>query len=220
MLTIWGRRNSTNVQKVAWAIGELQLEYQRRDVGGSFGGLDTAEFVALNPNSMIPVLQDGDVTVWESHAIVRYLAEKYGNGTLCPADVAARARSDMWMDWMHTTFSPSFFDVFLGLIRTPSSNVDHGKVRDAAMQLGDVWGVLDKQLRDSPYVAGDELTIGDIPLGVACYRYFNMAIERPPLANIEAWFKRLQSRTAYQQHVMIPFGGNFEEFIALEREPD
>ncbi|MGI9292725.1 MAG: glutathione S-transferase family protein, partial [Pseudomonadales bacterium] len=170
MITVWGRRNSTNLQKVMWAIGELGLEYDRQDVGGTFGGLSDDNFVAMNPNKMIPVLQDGSVTVWESHAIIRYLAARYGDGSLWPTDVANRAQADQWMDWMHTTFSPSFFGVFLGLIRTPKDKIDQEKVSEHAEQLGRVWGILDQHLKNSDYVAGDALSIGDLPLGVACYR--------------------------------------------------
>lgn len=119
MLKIWGRPNSINVQKAMWAVAELGLSHERKDVGGAFGGLDTEEYGILNPNRKIPVLQDGEVTVWESHSIVRYLAARYGSGSLWPADPAARALSDRWMDWKIATILPHLHVIFWGLVRTP-----------------------------------------------------------------------------------------------------
>src|SRR5258708_7920388 len=122
MLRIWGRRSSINVQKVMWAVGELGLAHERIDAGGPFGGLDTDEFGAMNPNRRVPVIDDGGTVVWESHAIVRYLAEKYGAGLLAPADLSLRAQSDMWMDWTVADLQPAFIGgVFWNFYRTPEA---------------------------------------------------------------------------------------------------
>src|SRR5579864_4377588 len=112
MLRIWGRRSAFNVQKVMWLLGELSLAYQHVEAGGSFGGLDAPEFLRMNPHGRIPVIDDNGVVVWESHAIIRYLAATYGAGRLWPEDAAARSHADRWMDWSLATLLPAFFDVF------------------------------------------------------------------------------------------------------------
>ena len=131
MLRVWGRNNSINVQKVMWTVGELGLPHERIDVGGAFGGLDTAEYGALNPNRRIPTVEDEDVVVWESNACVRYLAARYGAGRLWPEDVRRRAAADMWMDWQVSTLMPDMTVVFWGLIRTPEAERDYPKIEAA-----------------------------------------------------------------------------------------
>ncbi len=204
MLRIWGRTNSINVQKVMWAVGELGLAHERIDAGGAFGGLDTEDYGARNPNRRIPTVEDDGVVVWESNACVRYLAARYGAGRLWPEDVRRRAGADMWMDWQQTTLLADMTVVFLGLIRTPEDQRDHAAIKAAAERLGVTWRVLDGHLADRRFVAGDTLTIGDIPVGAACYRYYNLPIERPSLPNLEAWCERLQQRPAFREHVMLP----------------
>ena len=205
MLKVWGRNTSINVQKVMWAIGELGIEYARHDVGGSFGGLDTADFRAMNPNRQIPTIEDDGVVLWESNAIVRYLASKYGAGHLWPTDPADRARADRWMDWLLTTLYPDLFKVFWGLVRTPGENRDMAAIEAAATRLGHHYGILDHHLANRDFIEGDALTIGDIPVGATCYRYFALDIARPRLPNVEAWYERLQTRAPYREHVMISF---------------
>jgi glutathione S-transferase len=204
MLTVWGRPNSINVQKVMWAVGELGLEHERIDAGGAFGGLDTEAYGRMNPNRKIPVLDDDGDVVWESHACVRYLAAKYGNGGLWPIDLAARSVADRWMDWKITTVLPQMHVCFWGLIRTPEADRDMKAIDKAAAELGKIWPLFDDHLGNRPFVVGDALTMGDIPLGCAFYRYVNLPIERPSLPAIESWYERLQARPAFREHVMIP----------------
>lgn len=204
MLTIWGRNNSINVQKVMWTVGELGLEHVRHDVGGAFGGLDTPDYLAKNPNGLIPTLEDDGVTVWESHAVVRYLAAKYGAGSLWPEDPAARSAADQWMDWMQTVILKDMAPVFVGLVRTPPEQRDGAAIEAGVAGLARSWGVLDRHLEGRDYVAGGDLTMGDIPVGCACNRYHALDIERPALPNIAAWYERLQAREAFRTHVMIP----------------
>jgi glutathione S-transferase len=204
MLRIWGRTNSINVQKVMWAVGELGLAHERIDAGGAFGGLDTEDYGARNPNRRIPTVEDDGVVVWESNACVRYLAARYGAGRLWPEDVRRRAGADMWMDWQQTTLLADMTLVFLGLIRTPEAQRDQAAIKAAAERLGVTWRVLDGHLADRRFVAGDTLTIGDIPVGAACYRYYNLPIARPGLPNLEAWHERLKQRPAFREHVMLP----------------
>jgi len=204
MIRVWGRNTSSNVQKVMWAVGELGLEHERIDVGRAYGGLDTGEYGALNPNRRIPTLEDGDVVLWESNVIVRYLAAKFRDGGLWPRDPAVRGVADQWMDWQQTTLHPDMSTVFWGLVRTPPEKRDQPRIDAAVHALKELWSRLDGHLKDRRFVAGDDLTMGDIPVGTLCYRYHALGIERAPLPHLEAWYERLQSRDAFRTHVMIP----------------
>lgn len=204
MIKVWGRTNSINVQKVMWTIGELGLDFERIDAGGPFGGLDTPEYGRMNPNRKIPTILDGNTVVWESNSCVRYLAAKYGAGSLWPEDPGLRSEADRWMDWMLTTLMPDMTIVFWQTIRTPPEKRDMPAVRAAAERLGPIWALLDGQLADRPFVGGSTFTMGDIPVGCAWWRYRNLPIDRPPQPHIEAWFERLASRPAYRTHVMLP----------------
>ena len=204
MIKIWGRPNSINVQKVMWTIAELGLDHERIDVGGAFGGLDTEAYGAMNPNRKIPVLQDGDVVVWESQACVRYLAATYGAGGLWPDDPAERSIADRWMDWKLTTLHPFMHICFWGLIRTPEADRDMKAIDQAAADLGETWRLFDDHMQARSFVLGDRLTMGDIPLGCAFYRYVNLPLDRLALPAIEAWYARLNDRVAFRDHVMIP----------------
>jgi glutathione S-transferase len=204
VLKIWGRTNSINVQKVMWTLAELELPHERVDIGGQFGGLDTAAYGDKNPNRLIPVIEDEGMVLWESNVIVRYLAAKYGTGSLWPEDPAARALSDRWMDWYLSTLIQDMTVVFWGLVRTPPEQRSMTAIETAAERMALTFGILDDHLAGQAYVAGDRLTIGDIPLGAATYRYNALPIKRPALPNVTAWYDRLQEREAFHKHVMIP----------------
>ncbi len=204
MLKIWGRNNSINVQKVMWTVAELGLAHERIDVGGAFGGLREPAYNAMNPNQRIPVLEDGDTVIWESNVIVRYLAARYGAGNLWPEDPAGRALSDQWMEWMVTTIVPDLIPVFLALIRTPPEQRDDAAIEAGVKRLGSTFQILDRQLAERSFVTGESLTMGDIPLGAACYRYHELPIDRPELPNVARWYERLRNREAYRTHVMLP----------------
>ncbi len=203
---------------VTWTVGELGLDYVRHDVGGGFGGLDTAEYRMLNPNSKIPTINDDGRVLWESNTIVRYLSATYGLGTLRPEDPYQGALAEQWMDWVKTTFYPVFHAIFFGMIRTPPEKRNQQAINDAIPAAGKILNVVDQHLEGRDYMLGGQLTMGDIPLGACIYRYFNLNIERPSLANVEAWYQRLCGRAAYRQHVMIPFGNSIEEWQQLEKE--
>lgn len=205
MLKIWGRANSFNVQKVMWAVSEMDLPHERIDSGGKYGGLDDPGFLAMNPNALIPVIDDGGTVVWESNAIIRYLAAKYGESILCGADAAHRARADQWMDWMQTKLNPQFIGVFVGLIRTPVDERNHPAIEAFTAGLNDCYRFLDRQLAIRPYLAGDDFSMADIPAGATLYRYYDMEIERPDLAHLRDWYDRLRARPAYPAHVMISY---------------
>lgn len=205
MLTVWGRRSSQNVQKVMWLIGELGLAHEHIDAGGQYGGLDTVEFGTLNPNRKVPVLRDGELILWESHTILRYLAAAYGAGTFWPADPAERALSDRWTDWTATNLQPAFMDVFWGFFRTPPDKRDWRLINDGLERCVRFYGLLDRVLADQPYLGGDGLTMADIPAGCSLYRWHEMGIERPEFPNLTTWYQRLQRRPAYREHVMVSF---------------
>ncbi len=212
MITVWGRRNSMNVQKVMWTLGELQLDYVRHDMGGSFGTTD--EYVAMNPNAVVPTIHDdaNDLTLYESNACVRYLAGQYGSGTLLPDDAAQAALGDQWMDWQCSALSPSFFLIFFNMIRVPADKRQDAQVERGVKETARLLAQLDAQLADRDYIMGDRLTMADIPIGAIMYRYFSLDIDRPALPGVDAWYARLCERPSYQKHVMIPFGSNVEEW--------
>lgn len=206
MLKIWGRRSSFNVQKVLWLVDELSLAHQHIDAGGSFGGLDSPDFLAMNPHGKVPVIDDGGTVVWESHSILRYLAARHGGAQWSPADPAERSLAERWMDWSATTLQPDFLmGVFWGFYRMPDAQRDWPAIHAKVAACASHFRLLDRMLADRRYLLGDEPTLADIPAGTALYRYFGLDIERPPVPNVEAWYRRLQARPAYRAHVMLPF---------------
>jgi glutathione S-transferase len=201
MLKIWGRRNSSNVQKVMWAVGETGAAHEHTEVGGAFGGNRESSFLALNPNGLVPVIQDGAVVMWESNAIVRYVASKYGAGRLAPTDPVMRARADQWMDWQQTSVNAPMVTAFWGLVRTPEDKRDHAAISVAEKRFAEVMTILDTQLSKTPYVAGDTFCMGDIPLAVMAHRYLYLFPEHPPLRNLRRWYDALAAREAFADHV-------------------
>jgi glutathione S-transferase len=202
MRRVWGRTTSSNVMKVLWLLEELGLPYERLDVGGSFGKTDTPEYRAMNPNGMVPTLEEDGFILWESNAICRYLAAAHAS--LWPVEAHARANIDRWMDWQQTTLNRPITVIFWGLVRTPPEKRDQAAIAAAAKDGARVWGILDKELTRHPYVGGETFTIGDIPLGVHVHRWFTMDFERPPLPHLRAWYDRLLERPPYRAHVALP----------------
>ncbi|HJV40669.1 glutathione S-transferase [Caulobacter sp.] len=207
MLKVWGRRSSFNVQKVLWLVGELGLSHQHIPAGGDHGGLDAPEFLAMNPHGRIPVIDDGGVVVWESHAILRYLAAQHGGPAWWPVTPAARAEADGWMDWTQTALQRDFLTgVFWGWYRTPEPQRDMAAVDAALAACGRHLVLLDRILADRPFLGGEAPSLADIPTGTHLYRYFELDIDRPDTPNVEAWYARLRRRPAYREAVMVPFG--------------
>jgi glutathione S-transferase len=201
VLRILGRKTSSNVQKVLWLCGELGLPFEREDVGGPFGRNNAPEYLALNPNGLVPTIDDNGFVLWESNAIVRYLCAKHAMGSLYPQDLARRADADRWMDWQQTTLAPPMGVLFRGLLKSPPDAIAPAEMGAAMQKAIAAWRILDAQLARHPYVAGDELTMGDIALGNAVHRWFILPRERPELARVTQWYTRLRERPAYAQHI-------------------
>ncbi len=205
MLKLWGRNNSVNVQKAIWCLEELKVPYERIDAGMQYGVVNEPQFRRMNPNGLVPVIEDGGAVIWESNAVVRYLGAKYGKGTLWAEDPAERAQSDKWMDWCATVYWPPMREVFWGLIRTPPEKRNLELIEASRKKAAEVLKILDAALSGSDYIAGSQLTIGDIPLGTISWRWFGIdGLERVPLPNVEAWFKRLSQREAFKKSVLLP----------------
>ena len=204
MLTIWGRTNSINVQKVLWCCDELGLAYSRIDVGRGFGCTDTAEYLALNPNGLVPTLDDDGFVLWESNAIVRYLSARYGEGTLCPTEPRERFGGESWMDWQATTLWPALRPLFLGLVRTPLEDRRPEVLETSQGETERALRILDARLAEQAFAGGPRFTMADIPVGVTAHRWFALDIRRPDLPCLKRWYDELTERPAFQRHVMKP----------------
>lgn len=206
MIKLWGRKTSINVQKVMWTLAEAGVAYERIDAGGPFGRVDSPEFQSMNPNKLVPVLDDDGFTLWESNAIVRYLAHKHGAGTLAPADPRQLACADQWMEWASTSLYGDIISVvFWGLIRTPVAERNNEAIKVSIKRAGERLGILDGHLAGRPYIVGDDFTMADLGVGILMYRYFSLDIARPRLPNVEAWYQRLKARPQYLANGMVDY---------------
>ena len=203
-MKLWGRNNSVNVKKPVWCAIELGIDLERVDLGGPFGGLDAPEFLAKNPNGLIPCLEDGDLVLWESHTIVRYLADVHGDGRLATDSAGARARCSMWMDWALGSLAGPYRDLIMNLVRGTPETRDDAAIERGLAGFEKSLRIADGALARQPRLSGEEFGIGDIPLGAYVYLWFALDIERPSLPNLEAWYEKLTQRSAYREHVMLP----------------
>lgn len=206
MIRVYGRETSSNVQPVMWLCAELGLEVERIDVGGAFGGTDTEAFLAMNPMGRIPVLQDGDLTLFESQAILRYLASEYGRDALWCSDARIRAPQDQWMEWAKQNVAAEFnYKVFWQLIRTPASRRDHALVRSGVEAVHALMPMADAQIARHGWLAGEMISLADFTFGVQLYRYYTVDFERPETPNLDRYYARLREREPYRTHAMIPY---------------
>jgi glutathione S-transferase len=202
MLKIWGRNTSSNVQKVIWALDEMQVPFERIDVGGAYGKTKDPFYLAMNPNSLVPTLEEEDgFTMWESNSIVRYLAAKHDNRTLEPADLQTRGRAQMWMDWQLSVLGPSITPVFWGLIRTPPEKRDPAAIATGKTKTIECAQMMEDQLAKTQYLAGDAFSYGDVPVGIMAYRFMQLIPERPKMPNLERWYAAISSRPAFQRQI-------------------
>jgi glutathione S-transferase len=204
MLKIWGRTTSSNVQKVLWCCAELGLEYERVDLGGPFRGNQDPEYLALNPNGLVPTVKDGDLVMWESNTICRYLCSTRNGERLYPKDPTARTHVERWMDWQLSSVGTPMGALLFGLIRTRPEQRDPAAIEVARRKALAAWTIADDALDGRPYLAGAELSLAEITLGTLVYRWHAFPIERPPLRNLKTWFERLRERPAFKKHIEIP----------------
>ncbi|TMJ22905.1 MAG: glutathione S-transferase family protein [Alphaproteobacteria bacterium] len=203
MLKIWGRNTSSNVQKVMWAIGELGLAYERLDVGGPFGKNKEPAYLAMNPNGLVPTLEEDDgFLLWESNTIVRYLAAKHSSRLLEPADLRTRMAAQKWMDWQLSVAAPAIFPVFWGLVRTPAEKRDHKAIEAGKVATTGAASILDAQLGKTRYLAGNDFSYGDIPCAIMMYRFTKLVPERPAMPNLDRWYGAMCERQAFKDHVL------------------
>jgi glutathione S-transferase len=204
MLKIWGRTTSSNVQKVLWCCAELGIEHERVDLGGPFGGNQDPEYLALNPNGLVPTIKDGDLILWESNTICRYLATTRHGERLYPTAPAARALVERWMDWQLSTIAPPMGTLLFGLIRTKPEQRDHAVIEAARRKALAAWTIVEDALESRPHLAGSELSLAEITLGTLVYRWHAFPIERPLLNNVKAWYQRMRERPGFKTHIEIP----------------
>jgi glutathione S-transferase len=196
MLRIWGRLSSVNVQKVIWCADELALRYERIEAGGKFGRNDSAEYLAMNPNGLVPVIEDDGFVLWESNAIVRYFCSRERATTLWPEDLRARADVDRWMDWQATAFTPAMGPAFWQLIRTPEAQRDAAVVEASRDKSEKCAGILDAHLAGRDYLCGDRFTAADVVVGPAAHRWLHLPLPRTPRPNLKRWYTAIKSRPA------------------------
>ena len=203
MLKVWGRISSVNVQKVMWAVTELGIPHERIDAGLHFGGVNEPWYRTMNPNRRVPVIDDDGFVLYESNAITRYLSAKYGMGTLCPTDLQTRASADRWMDWATTTMHPLMTPLFWGWIRTPPEKRDPKALEEHRLGMEQVMAILDAELARRPFITGDTLTMGDIPIGCFTQRWSALPIERGAHQHLNAWLERLRARPGFATQVVM-----------------
>lgn len=206
-LTVWGRATSSNVQALMWCIGELALPFSRLDIGHVHGGNDTPEFLALNPNGTVPVLLDGDgPPLWETGAILRYLAGRYGDDSFWPGNPLRRAEVDKWAEWAKINITLGFTGpIFWRVVRTPASQRDPVAISMALSGLTRFLSIAETQLSRHAHLAGDGFTLADIQFAHVLFRYFDIAIDRPMLPHLERYYRAMTERPAFREHVMVSY---------------
>lgn len=205
-IRIWGRVNSVNVQKVLWCAQELDLPYERIDAGMQFGRNREPDYLAMNPNGAVPTLADGDFVLWESNAILRYLALQYGESTtLYPAAPRDRAGMERWLDWSLATLQPAERPLFWGVIRTPPEQRDPAAIAKAAETVGALWRIVDRHLDGRPFLEASQFTLADIVIGAYARRWFGVEItDRPTFPNLDRWYAGLAKREGFRRFVAPP----------------
>lgn len=207
VVEVWGRKTSSNVQALMWCIGELSLQFVRHDAGGIYGGTDDDVFLAMNPNGTIPVLKDTHLTpLWETGAICRYLATRYGSDSFWPSDMARRADVDRWAEWAKLNVAMAFtVPVFWRVVRTPKAQRDLKTIRAAVEALEKKLEIADECLAKHHFLAGEDFTLADIQFGHVLFRYFDIELQRAEFPNVRAYYNRLTERPAYREHVMLSY---------------
>jgi glutathione S-transferase len=204
MLKLWGRTSSINVRKVLWILQALDIPFERVDAGLSFGIVKTPEYVAKNPNAMIPLLEDGDFSLWESNVIVRYLCAKYAHGTLYPESIEQQFDAERWMDWQQTTLNNASRDAFYQWIRVKPELRNHTLIAKSVADTEPLLQMIDHQLIGRAYMMGDHLTMADIPIACEVHRWWGLPQPRPAWVNIERWYAQMLAHPASRGVLDLP----------------
>jgi glutathione S-transferase len=204
-IKVWGRFSSSNVKKVMWLAHELALEVERIDAGRQFGVVNTPAYKALNPNSRVPTIEDGDFVLWESNSIMRYFCLKYGGEALYPADPATRADIDRWLDWSLSTVVPAESPLYLGTVRTPPEKHDKAAIAAGTEKLVEIYGILERRLAGRDYLVKN-FSIADLCLSVFVDRWLrNLFLPgRPESPVLSAWIARIRPREGFRKFVDVP----------------
>jgi len=206
MITVYGRATSSNVQIVMWTLAELGLAHTRLDYGDTYGGTKSAEYLAMNPMGLVPCLRDGDVTLFESAAIHRYLCARYAKAPFWPADLGQRAALDCWAEWVKTSFMPALLTgLFYPLVRRDPATVTADELAKGAAEMARLAAMLDARLGQGPWLGGGEFTFADILAGHGLYRYYTLPFARQDLPALAAYYERLRARPAYLEHVCVSY---------------
>ncbi len=203
-ITIWGRISSINVRKVVWCAQELGLSFIRRDAGGAFGVVKTPQYLRMNPNALVPVVEEGDHVLWESNVIVRYWCARHSAGSLYPLDLRERFDAERWMDWQQTTFNPAGRDAFWQLIRKPGGQIDTARVEASIQATEPLIDMLDAHLAGRSWMCGERLTMADIPLACEIHRWRGLPIEQRPRTHVDRWYAQLLQRPASRGVLELP----------------
>lgn len=204
MLKVWGRKNSSNVKKVLWCLKELNVPYEQIDVGGPFGGLNDAHYLAINPNATIPTLQEDDFSLWESNTIIRYLCSKYNDNVLYPHDLKQRATIEKWMDWSNGSLFSPIQQMMRQIVRTPKEQQNSQQVSALKETLNHLMKIADDQLAKTPYFAGETLSLADISIAPLFYPWREVCKENTHFAHLERWFAQLSKNTLFREVVLLP----------------
>lgn len=196
MLTIWGRISSINVRKVVYTAQELGLQFRRIDAGSEFGVVTTPDYLARNPNALVPLLQDGPLELWESNVIVRYLCAKHSAGQLYPLELPQRFDAERWMDWQQTTLNPAGRNAFIQWLRTPAERREMDLIAKSTVATESLLALLEVHLSRQPFMAGDRMTMADIPIACEMHRWQALPQARPEHPNLERWYNTLRARPA------------------------
>jgi glutathione S-transferase len=204
MLKIWGRISSLNVRKVVLIAQELGLPFERVDAGGAFGIVNTSDYLAKNPNGLVPVIEDDQVLLWESNVIVRYLCARHAPDALYPLALPARFNAERWMDWQQTTLNPAGRAAFVQWIRTPADRRDQAAIAQSVAATEALLAVLDQQLARQPFLAGDHLTMADFPLACEVHRFVNLPRPRTAYPHLDRWYAAMLARPSIRGVLDIP----------------
>ena len=204
MIQLYGRRNSINVQKVSWALCELNLEFKWHDEQGKFGKVDVENYEKINPQLIVPTLDHNGSIIKQSNAIVRYLYRKYTDVYEISKDEDI-AIAESWMEFQTTDLQLNMTPIFWGLVRNPPEDRDQELIDKNIILLNKKFEIFDKFLEDHEYILNNKFCMSDIIMGAASYRYLSLPIERPNLLNLKSWYDKISNRDCFKKNILGTF---------------